>query len=547
MAATITVNSAADVAVSNDDLCTLREAINSANTNIASGGVAGECAAGQSPPTLDTIAFSVSGTISPASPMPQITQIVKIDGYTVAGAHPNTLAVGNDAVLAIEINGTNVVGDLFTVAGAGSSGSTLRGLVINRLAGSAISIVSSDTNTLSGNFFGTDTSGSIFQGTLGTPIQIRGVGNVIGGLNPGDRNVIVGGTSTILLVGPSGGSLIEGNYIGVNASGTAALQPAVATTGIELISCPNNTIGGTAAGAGNVIVGTALGIRVGAGGSSTNTLIQGNFIGTNATGTAGLGGRGISTDNGASNLTIGGAAAGAGNLISGGTTAISLGDSSPPVTIQGNKIGTDVTGTHPIINAGDGISIAIAGTGSLIGGTGPGEGNTIAYNCGRGVWTTTHDWPILGNSIFSNGGLGITLTGTDTPTQNDAGDGDTGPNNLQNYPVITSAPITSGIATISGTLNSVPNTAFRIEFFASDRCDPSGFGEGRNFIGFTPVTTDNNGNASFGPLPEPVSGPGVVLTATATDPAGNTSEFSQCFGIPDHLFADGFEPTCPGS
>jgi hypothetical protein len=160
----------------------------------------------------------------------------------------------------------------------------------------------------------------------------------------------------------------------------------------------------------------------------------------------------------------------------------------------------------------------------------------------------TINWPILGNSIFANGGMGISLTGSDMPTQNDAGDGDTGPNRLQNYPVITSALISSSMATISGTLNSTPNTAFRIEFFASDRCDASGYGEGHSFIGFLdPVTTNVSGNASFSKPALSVSSGDLIFTATATDPDGNTSEFSQCFGIADHLFSDGFEPSCPGA
>ena len=114
-------------------------------------------------------------------------------------------------------------------------------------------------------------------------------------------------------------------------------------------------------------------------------------------------------------------------------------------------------------------------------------------------------------------------------TPNDAGDGDAGANNLQNFPVLTSA--TSGSTTIEGTLNSASNTQFRLEFFANTACDPSGFGEGETFLGSTDVTTDGSGNASFTvtfPATVPV---GQFITSTATDPDNNTSEFSQCIDV----------------
>ncbi len=126
--------------------------------------------------------------------------------------------------------------------------------------------------------------------------------------------------------------------------------------------------------------------------------------------------------------------------------------------------------------------------------------------------------------MFSNAGLGIDL-GADGVTPNDAGDGDTGANNLQNFPVLTSA--TSGSTTIEGTLNSTPNTKFRLEFFSSTECDPSGYGEGETFLVFIDVTTDGSGNVTFTvTFPDTVPG-GHFITATATDPNNNTSEFSQ--------------------
>src|SRR5262249_53482677 len=134
---------------------------------------------------------------------------------------------------------------------------------------------------------------------------------------------------------------------------------------------------------------------------------------------------------------------------------------------------------------------------------------------------------ILRNSIFANGALGIDL-GINGKTDNDPGDGDDGPNNLQNFPEITSVAGTGVSTTITGKLNSTPNTAFRIEFFANDAADLSGFGEGQSFLGFTNVTTDGGGNVNFTST-LPVAFSAGAVSATATDPNGNTSEFSADF------------------
>jgi hypothetical protein len=134
---------------------------------------------------------------------------------------------------------------------------------------------------------------------------------------------------------------------------------------------------------------------------------------------------------------------------------------------------------------------------------------------------------ILANSIFSNGGLGIDLQG-DGVTLNDLGDADTGENNLQNYPIITNTSVLAGNVTFTGSLNSEASKTYRLEFFASSSTDPSGHGEGETFLGFKTVTTDASGNVSFSAT-FPVVGPSVGYSATATDPAGNTSEFSGAF------------------
>jgi CSLREA domain-containing protein len=562
---TITVNSTLDT-VANDGVCTLREAINSANNNVASGAMANECLAGQASPE---IRFAIPGgadavqTITPTSGLPPLTVAVVIDGYTQGNASPNTQAIGTDAELLIEINCSALPSGaiLFNV---NTDGATIRGLVINQLASNTTGfwINGHNGNTISGNYVETDTTGNTFADSVnvGVPVNVVGNSNHVGGTNPGDRNVIAGGhgygSGTISIAGT--GNVVQGNYIGVSADGTSALQTAAPVYAIDLgfLGTSSGTlIGGAAPGAGNVIYGAAYGIHMRFG--ITGTVIQGNYIGTDATGSHALGGGGYGIMIiGATNTTIGGV--GAGNVISGYGDAITTysGEAEPGTVIQGNLIGSDSTGTHPIPNSGTGIHIgspgvdlALTATQSKVGGTAPGEGNTIAYTCGAGIAFDNSAnytrWPILGNSIHSNNGFGIRLGFTGLPQPNDAGDGDPGPNNLQNYPVITSAPVSSGSVSISGTLNSTPSKPFRIEFFSGIGCHASGNGEGRHFIGaMDAVMTDASGNASFNSSPFSMPAGHSVFTATATDPDGNTSEFSQCFGTPDLLFQDGFEGGC---
>jgi parallel beta-helix repeat protein len=162
----------------------------------------------------------------------------------------------------------------------------------------------------------------------------------------------------------------------------------------------------------------------------------------------------------------------------------------------------------------------------VIGGTQTEAGNQIAFNGGPGIAVTSGTGnSIRGNSIFSNNGLGIDL-GTAGVTANDGADPDTGPNNLQNFPVITSVVSSANSMTIQGSLKSLPNTAFQIDFFSNGAVDPSGNGEGAQFINSASVNTDNNGDATINATFPVGLAPGRVITATATDPNGNTSEFS---------------------
>jgi CSLREA domain-containing protein len=559
-AATITVNGTADT-TANDGVCTLREAIIAANTNTPSGTMAGECAAGQPSPTVDTIAFAIPGsgvhTITLASSLPDILDPVTIDGYTQPRndgsgllASPNTLAVGNNAVILIKISGASGVG-IFRVCnptGCGGpgvgDGSTIRGLSIVQASGGGTMIVLSSNNDLvAGNFIGLDTDGATLGG-FNTAVQVSAgmTGNTIGGTSPAARNVIASSNAPWIILSDGNNMLVQGNYIGVNAAGTAALG--AGATAVKIEQGSGNTIGGTVSGAGNVINATVDGISIGGVCACTtnNNSFQGNLIGTNATGTAALNAlfHGIVVAGSTTNLTIGGSTVGAGNVITARATGIIVVQTLSGIVIEGNKIGTDITGTAALGNGNCGIDIGAsfgaASTGT-VGGLLAGQGNVIAFNGTNGISVGSgNSWAILGNSIHDNGRLGITLGGrcddlTAMPTPNDACDADTGPNNLQNYPVLTTASSSGGSTNIQGTLNSTANTAFRVEFFSNGSCDSSGNGEGQTYLGFTNVTTDGSCNASFNvTLPVAVS-PQTRLTATATDPAGNTSEFSACTSL----------------
>ena len=407
----LTVNSFNDVDDGTCDAahCSLREAINAANRNAG----------------LDTIVFNIPGpgshAIQPTSALPTITDPVVIDGYTQPGASPNTNGpgLGLNSVLMIELDGT--------IAGTGvhglrlnSSGSTVQGLVINRFfEGVSISTSGATGNMVLGNFIGTDVSGAVDLGNTLHGVLI---------LHPASNNAI-GGTT------PDARNLISGNDLrGVGIFGTAAVAPPIGT-----------------------------------------------------------------------------------NLASGNV-------------VQGNLIGVQADGTSPLGNASRGINIGSFASNNTIGGTASGAGNVIAFNPQGVVIFEGTGNAILSNSTFSNGGLGIDLAPIGV-TPNDSGDADTGANELQNFPVLTSA-IGGGGTVIEGTLNSTPNTEFRVELFSNSACDPSGHGEGEAFIGAISVTTDGNGNVSFMANSEGGAVPsGHFITATATDPGGNTSEFSQCIQV----------------
>jgi CSLREA domain-containing protein len=512
--ATFVVNSADDHndSVCNASDCTLREAIIAANGS----------------PGTDAINFAIGSgaqTISPTSPLPTISGTVMIDGSTQPGFAGTPLIELDGTNSGLAANGLNIF----------ASNCVIRGLIINRFALQGISIQGGN-NTIAGNYIGTNAASSASVGNGENGIFISGTSNMVGGTATADRNIISGNLGSGILLFNVGATAnqVLGNFIGTNVTGTSIV--ANMSDGISITSASGNTIGGAAPGAGNVISGTSNGVHI-IDSVSTGNLITGNFIGTDFTGTTDLGNQfaGIDIFEGA-NTTIGGSGTGERNVISGNSEGIRLNNSASGNIVRGNLIGTKGDGATQLPNDFNGIRISFSAGNNTIGGTAAGQGNQIAFNRANGVFIDSNATgnSIQGNSIFSNDRLGINLFANTDPangvTPNDAGDGDLGANNLQNFPVLTAASTVGGTINIQGSLNSNISTTFRVEFFYSAACDPAGNGEGQTFIGFTNVTTDGSGNAGFNstftaPVP---SGSAVTATATSMTTPPNTSEFSPC-------------------
>ena len=308
--------------------CTLRDAI---------------LAAGLSP-FADTIQFAIPGagphTITLASELPNVFGPMTIDGYTQPGASPNTLADGDDAVLLIEINGENLPNGS-TGLNLTGTGNVVRGLVLNRFDGTfsiAISLEGSGQHVIAGNFIGTDPAGTAARPNY-DGIAIESEDNTIGGTDPGDRNLISGNLVRGVIFDFQDGSALRGNFIGTDRTGILALGNG---EGVHTFApATNNFIGGGAAGARNVISGNGTGLTV----SSTGFFIQGNYIGTDVTGTVAVPntGNGLFLNNGDGNI-VGGTGPTAGNIISGnGSTGLVLGSAGQNF-IVGNRIGVSISG-----------------------------------------------------------------------------------------------------------------------------------------------------------------------------------------------------------
>jgi hypothetical protein len=506
---------------------TLRQAILDANAN----------------PGADTIQFNIVGsgvhTIAPASALPPITDPVTIDGYTQPGSSANTnpTSQGLNTVLRIEIDGTSL--GFAICLDVQADDVTIKGLVINRCAGSAIETTNAHQDlVVEGCFIGTNPAGTQSLEPFGVGISIRDHTNArVGGTTAAARNLVSGNSNSVnqLVVGaaiaPSSGTLVAGNLLGTDVTGSIRL--ADNANAISLGGGSNNTVGGTSAGARNVMVNEMF---IG----SAGNLVQGNYIGTDVSGTIALGCYGwcIYISLGATDNTIGGSAAGAGNVIGGDFTSTAIDVLASGTIIQGNFIGTDPTGTARLGHGQVAIQLRLQATDTVIGGTAPGEGNVIAYNNGKAgvaVWGAT-GVTIRGNEIFDNNGLGIDLTldfDSYGVTYNDAGDGDLAANGFQNYPILTSVTYGGASTTVAGALDSAASTVYDVDFYAGTQCAsrPQELTEGRTYLGSAQVTTDGSGHATFNEILPIAVAANTPITATATDPGGNTSEFLPRFVI----------------
>ncbi|QLA80928.1 IPTL-CTERM sorting domain-containing protein [Acidovorax sp. JMULE5] len=466
--------------------CSLRAAIQEANTlggahtihfAIATGGP------------------GVAALIAPTTPLPAVRTPITIDGYTQPGSSANTAAVGNNAVINVRIDGKNIgVSASGLVFYPGSSNSALRGVAITGFNTHGVFLlgdtgpVGSSTNgvTIAGNFIGTDgsgagddTNGLLANGMSGIRIANYAHENIVGGATSADRNLIITSSSGAgISIDGVYNTQIRNNYIGTDRSGSSRR---------------------------NTLVGVDI--------AGPYTIISNNVVGALGTG--------ISIHGGGVGLVM------QGNLIGVGTTGTSIADAASSHGIYIRSIDTT-----PLRN-------------NHIGGTNTGEGNTIANWGGNGVHiersSTTAAQPryqsILGNSIHSNGGLGIELI--DTATGQGTQPGDAAPptvNGGLRYPVITGVTSNAAGTLVSYGYSGAFNARYRIEVFSNAACDPSSYGEGQTFLGSADIMT--GGVMYTGDVLLPAVPAGSHLTMTATrdfndaDGSLETSEFSRCFEVP---------------
>jgi hypothetical protein len=533
-AATITVTGTGDT-IAVDGVVTLREAITSTNNNAS----VNTDVSNQNPGAYgaDTINFNISGTgvhtISPTAALPVITGQVTINGYSQGGTHANTLPDGDNAVLGIVLSGANAGAGIAEIGipglsfGPGSDASIVSGLVINQFSGDGILIKGAGGIHIRGNFIGTNQAGTapgpgnantafdfIAPMRAGVFINPPSNDNFIGEPSPAFRNILAGNVlDNVHISGVgnlAGGNLVQGNFIGVGADGASIISNS-GFWGIEVsgLNASNNFIGGANLAERNVIGGNNDGIEIDDG--AHDNFIEGNLIGVGADGITPAGNR---------------------------THGIALRDFDGTPGIIRNMIG----------------SYTITGAGNTIANNGA---SGIAIFGDPNVTPQNNNNPILGNSIYHNSqnfrgaGLGIDLvTGNtypegDGPTPNDVGDSDAGPNNLQNYPVLSTFFPTSGGTDLNYSLNSRNNHGagqkYLLEFFLNDSPTFTGYGEGQVLatrvtitVGANPGPYADEGQSTlFGTVHFAFVATGHYFSATATelaDPDGtplNTSEFSK--------------------
>ncbi len=474
-----------------------------------------------------SISFDIPGdgvqVISLEQPLPAITNPVLIEGTT----QPN---YSGSPLIEVDGAGLHAPGTNGLVLSAPSS--TVEGLsIVGFSSGSGIVMNAAANGTqVLASYVGFSAAGGRASPNQ-TGISILGASNnTIGGAGAGSGNVISGNNGDGLVIDAGSGlasnNEIIGNLIGTNPAGAIAVGNG--GSGVDLIGATGTGIGQPATGAGNVISGNGgSGIELLAG--ATGTIIQNNEIGLalDATSALGNGGDGIYLSDVPWNQ-IGGTDKFDSNLIGcNHGNGINAQGSSSNTLVEGNCVGTDLSATLNRGNQSSGIELASSS--NTIGGTIGGAGNTIDYNgagqTGSGVQlvgSPTFD-QFLSNSIYENAVLGINLGNGPTPNHQP---GTAGPNNYQNYPVLQAAQSDGSLTTVQGKLNALPSTKYLIQFYCSVTSSASGFGQGQTLIGSELVPTDGSGLATFVYPLSVATTPGQWISATATDPAGDTSEFA---------------------
>jgi hypothetical protein len=550
-------------------------------------------------------------TIQPLSSLPAATDPVVIDGTTQPGfagtptvelrgpgvnaPGPSvvglTLSGGSSVVRGLTINSFNSDGLLLTgpggdvVAGnfigtdqtgtthapnwvaitSHAPGETIGGPTPaerNVISGNQFGVTVRGDNTLvQGNYIGADATGSAPLGNGYAPgASLSNFGALlIQSSNAVITGNVVSATQQLgvgILLNGNGvrNTTIRGNLIGLDASGSHALGTQF--RGIQIVGSSNNTIGGTTPDAGNIISGNTSGIEFLSqfNGTTeiapTGNVVIGNRIGTTAGGNAAIPNfAGIVIAGGTDN-TIGGTSPASANVISGNSSygILFSGPNVKPNNVHGNLIGVGADRTTALGNSTAGVQVMNSASAGTIGGVGTGQANVIAWN-GHGIRVAANaSIKVRGNAIFANHpGLGIDLGYDTTPgvTPNDAGDAD----GFQNFPVLTSVSSAAGGVHVTGTLDSFPSKTYELEFFGNASCDPSGYGQGEVYLGSATVATGADGSALFAvDLAAPNIATGNALSATATDPAGNTSEFSQCATLlPNDSTSPALTPTVVGT
>jgi len=535
--AVVTTQAVNDFCVTTKNDCTgcgsLRDAIANANSS----------------PGMDEISFNdaFSGstqTITLSSPLPSLTEAVVLDG---------TSNCGSQTINKVRVDGGN---NLSRAVNLPSGGSVVRGLVVTRF-NNGMQLSQSTGNIIEGNFIGVDAGGNNARGNGRGVMVNNAANNTIGGTASPSTNIISGNTTGIEISGNNAtGNLVRLNLIGVTNNNTAIGND---QNGIDILSgAARNTIGGTTPQAGNVlnvIAGNLDGVSIQ---SATSNLVQSCLFDLNRH-------NGITVT--AQGNTLGGASNALINAIwRSKASGVELnGNLATDNLVQGNYVGVNFAANGSVIdmaNSGHGILITNNSSRNAIGGVTKSTGNLIALNHGNGITVVSGTQnQIFSNRIAANTLLGIDL-GNDGPTANDDKDGDSGPNDLQNFPVLNAAVVTgtagadevSALAqsvTITVSFNSTPNQSFFLQFFiGGGNCDC----KTSSCLGSLPlplsdpvqVMTGPDGNFSSNftfAMPADASSTGFV-NATATTLNGSTSELSQCVALGTQV---GCAPICPAN